>query len=58
MEVMNIVSFPEFTHDFRVIDVNDNFGGGVGSVLEPSGSLTQENTYNHFYLGIGTFWRF
>lgn len=71
IEVMNLVSFPRFDHQFRTIDVSGQcgltatagptcrtLGDTPGSLVDLSGSLRQKAEFNQLIFTAGVFWRF
>lgn len=58
LELMDVVSFPEFVREFRSVDVNGAFTGTNGALVDVSGSVRQRHIINQVGFNAGVFWRF
>lgn len=69
IEVMNLVSFPRFAHQFRTIDVSGQcqaitgaacrtLADTPGSIVDLSGAVRQKSEINQLIFTSGVFWRF
>ena len=58
LELMNVISFPEFAREFRSVDVTGFFTGTAGDLVDVSGRTRQRHIINQVGFNAGVFWRF
>ncbi|MFQ5926787.1 MAG: outer membrane beta-barrel protein, partial [Terriglobia bacterium] len=56
LEARNYISFPEFEHTFETLDLGGLFGP-PGGQIPTTGTVEQDNTFNHLVLKAGVFVR-
>jgi opacity protein-like surface antigen len=57
-DFMQVFSYPQITHTFQSIDVNDMHGNGAGALYPVSGTVEQSGRFSQSMFSGGIFWAF